>query len=212
MKYSFKARKRKALRPAMSYREFLKWQEAFTEKTDAVRLKASIRDNPIIRQFALPHPQNPRDWSFKPHGETEIIQRWDLKEDKQRRIALRLMKVFLVLYKRDEEYEMGKGRIRRLQLTYQKWRFVIFLHPLIPYIGPLLAPILVDRDIVLEANNASKSLTRLFIFIAFIMPAITSAGIFAFYLIFMYNFCSMFSYVYWDWTLSPELMYKPGIN
>ncbi|KAF3105128.1 hypothetical protein TWF569_010192 [Orbilia oligospora] len=140
MKYASKPKTRRASAPAMSYREFLKWQESFSDSTDSIRLHSKLRNIPIIRQSALPDPKNPRDWSFKPNGEAEIVRKWNRKKDQRKRVAVRIMKAFTILYRRDEQYdrvESFSDLRRKIRALYFKLRLLVWIMVIAPAVGAL---------------------------------------------------------------------------
>ncbi|KAK6518194.1 hypothetical protein TWF506_005353 [Arthrobotrys conoides] len=140
MKYAFKAKSRQTSRPAMNYREFLKWQESFCDRADSIRLFSKIRNIPFVRQSALPDPLNPRDWSFNPNGEAEVVQKWNRKKDDRRRAAVRIMKAFKILYKRDEHYDRVDNFAdlrRKIRAFYIRSRFFVWITVIAPGLSAL---------------------------------------------------------------------------
>ncbi|KAF3183572.1 hypothetical protein TWF751_004333 [Orbilia oligospora] len=205
MKYASKPKTRRASAPAMSYREFLKWQESFSDSTDSIRLHSKLRNIPIIRQSALPDPKNPRDWSFKPNGEAEIVRKWNRKKDQRKRVAVRIMKAFTILYRRDEQYdrvESFSDLRRKIRALYFKLRYKPSSHYFFGLLG-------VSKCDIHSGMTILTIRLRVLVWIMVIAPAVGALGTFYLYMIVMFNLCQIFRYVYWDWTLNPKLMHKP---
>ncbi|KAK6532510.1 hypothetical protein TWF281_006699 [Arthrobotrys megalospora] len=122
----------------MSYRDYLKWQDDCREKAEAMHLHATLRRHPIISEFSLPDPKNPRDRFFRPNGEAEIVCTWDKKGDKQRQVALRLIRIFSILYQREEESEYRErfeSWYRRIGKILGRWGVFIWALVVAPSIA-----------------------------------------------------------------------------
>ncbi|KAK6501379.1 hypothetical protein TWF481_009219 [Arthrobotrys musiformis] len=122
----------------LSYREYLKWQYSFRKKTDGIRHNAGLRQTPIARRMALPNPQGSRDRSFKPNGELDLVRKRNFNADKQRRVAVRMIKVFDILYDRDasrSNVERVSNLLTRVCGFWERWGMFLMVICFAPIMG-----------------------------------------------------------------------------